>query len=102
MVFVVPEMVINGFCGSENGYLWFLWFRKWSLVVSCGFELVSVGFGVGGSGSCGFGMVIAVSKMVIACSKLVIANMRMMKTTLEPNMWSVISVLRFTQPCDPE
>ena len=65
-------------------------------MVSCGSELVSVGFGVGGSGSCGFGMVIAVSKMVIAFSKLVIANMRIMKTTLEPKMWSVISVLRFT------
>ena len=65
-------------------------------MVSCGSELVSVGFGVGGSGSCGFGMVIAVSKMVIAFSELVIANMRIMKTTLEPKMWSVISVLRFT------
>mgnify|MGYP003308629217 CR=1 FL=1 len=66
-------------------------------MVSDGFELVSVGFGVGGSGSCGFDMVIAVSKMVIAFSELIIANMRIMKTTLEPEMWSVISSLRFTQ-----
>ena len=66
-------------------------------MVSCGSELVSVGFGVGGSGSCGFDMVIAVSKMVIAFSELVIANMRIMKTTLGPYMWSVISSLRFTQ-----